>query len=502
VKFFDSRALAASTVATILTGCATLDPAVEYQRSSEYVEIATGVPDAVAGERDALVVDAYIEAALEGNLTSREAVEIALLNNADLQAAFLDIGIARANLVQSGLLSNPSLAMAFRLPAGGGLSAIDLDIAQNIADLWQISPRKREAERLLERTVLRIAHQAGEVATMAKEAYASAVGADQRLIIVRENLDVIRATLELSRFRHEAGADNVLDVNLAEGVMLEATLEVQRARLAASDARRELATVLGLSMNAERLSLLDDKRIELRPLDGEALIDAALTHRLDYRALQEWVRAAEARLCMERRRVFPSLEIGLSMERDARGPGRDHDVWAETVRASIDAGRLTAPEPRSRRDSHDDVTLGPGFALELPLLDQNQAGIAEARLLLDQVTRRLLALETNITQEVRGAIDRVETTGRITREYESKLIPRLLQSLELARESYQAGNTAFFTVLEAERAYLSTRDRFAAALAEESRAMAHLEWVVGMTISAMPPALPRERTPPSLPPSD
>ena len=44
---------------------------------------------------------------LKGKLTADDAVQIALLNNRDLQAVYSDLGVAQADLVQAGLLSNP-----------------------------------------------------------------------------------------------------------------------------------------------------------------------------------------------------------------------------------------------------------------------------------------------------------------------------------------------------------------------------------------------------------
>lgn len=498
-----------TALAALLTGCATVDPKVDYQRSSRFVEQATGVADVVA-ERDAVATEVHTEQLLRDGLSSGEAVELALLNNADLQAAFREIGMARADLVQSGLLSNPTLAMAFRLPAGGGLTAIDMDVAQNIADLWQIPPRKRAAEQNLEQMILRIAFEASQVAARTKQAYCAVVGAEHRLKIARENLDVTRTSRELSEFRLEAGAGNVLDVNLAKGAVLDVELSVDRARLAASDAKRDLAILLGLRTDAEQLKLADEARSPDLPTQSEALVVQALENRLDVRALREAVRAADERLVLECRRVFPSLTIGLSLERDARGPSQDRDILADTARASIAAGRLTAPEiqPRSARDVDQDVTLGPGFALELPIFDQNQAQIARARFVLEQAVHRLSALETSILHEVRGAADQAETARKITRFYEEEVLPRSQQNLDLARDAYKAGKTGFLSVLEAERAFLVTRDRYTSTMEDEAIALARLEQAVGMQFENMsldldagsdPPAKRHEEGEPSAP---
>ena len=49
--------------------------------------------------------------------------------NRQLQAAFYDIGIARADWVQAGLLSNPSLGVGILFPEGGGRSNLQVNIS-------------------------------------------------------------------------------------------------------------------------------------------------------------------------------------------------------------------------------------------------------------------------------------------------------------------------------------------------------------------------------------
>ena len=478
--------IAASVLWVVVAGCVAVNPEPDYRRSAEMIQRATGIAD-VYDTRGMAAVRERVDALLADEMTSDEAAEIVLLNNRELQAAFQDIGVARADLVQSGLLSNPTLAMAFRLPAGGGLTAIDLDIGQSIAELWQIPARRRSAEHSLEQTILRIAHQASALATRAKEAHCAARGAEQRLTIARENHDLTRETFELSEFRQQAGAGNTLDVNLARGALLEAQLAVERARLAASDAKRNLAALLGLTFDAENLALATESPSALRTMPRDELVLAALANRLDVRALREAVGAADERFALERARVLPSLEIGLSLEREARGPIPDRDVLADTARASIDAGRLTAPEiePRSARDAEQNVTLGPGFSLELPIFDQNQAQIARARCVLEQALHRLDALKTAITQEVSGVADQLETTQRIVQLYKEDVLPQSRQNLDMARESYRAGKTGFLSVLEAERTYLTTRERFASARQQAAEALARLERTVGVPLAAI-----------------
>jgi cobalt-zinc-cadmium efflux system outer membrane protein len=420
---------------------------------------------------------------LDGGVTAAEAAQIALLNNPDLRAACYAVGIGRAELVQAGLLSNPSLGVALRLPSGGGLAGLEADLAQNIAELWQIGARQRGAQRALDQAILVVAAQAADIVTRAKSAYFAAVAADRRRGIAERNLEVTQAVLELADLRRSAGAGSDLDVNLTRGLVLETRLAVQQARLAASDARRALAGVLGLSLAAGDLGLSEDlAQIPDRTLAVEPLIEVALAERLDVGALQQAVFAAEERLVLEQWRVFPSLEIGVALERGERGRAEGRDLLADTARASIAAGQLTAPEiePRSARDVHTDFSIGPSLALELPIFDQNQAQIARARYELEQRRQQLAGLRQAVRRDVRGAVEQAHSAWGVARFYRDEIVPQAERTLELSRESYRAGKSAVLAVLEAERAYLAAQDGHVQALRVAAAAIPQLELEVGL----------------------
>ena len=70
--------------------------------------------DRAAAERDTKVL-------LDRPLSADDAVRIALLNNGSLQAAFAELGIAEADVVQSGRLPNPRFTV--RRSSARGLNA-------------------------------------------------------------------------------------------------------------------------------------------------------------------------------------------------------------------------------------------------------------------------------------------------------------------------------------------------------------------------------------------
>ena len=62
-------------------------------------------------------VDQEVRALLHDTLTVDGAIQVALLNNRNLQALYAELGVAQADLVQAGLLKNPVFDGAVRLPA-------------------------------------------------------------------------------------------------------------------------------------------------------------------------------------------------------------------------------------------------------------------------------------------------------------------------------------------------------------------------------------------------
>lgn len=479
----------AGVCAMVISGCGRVDPGWDYERARREVARVTGA-DRLFDPRHAEEVVEVVGALLEGGLTAEEAVQIALLHNGRLQAALYEIGVARADLVQAGLLSNPVLGVAFRLPAGGGLANIDMDIAQEMAELWQIPVRKRLARRVLEGRIFEIAQQAVATAMEARVAYYAARAAQERLGVAEESLRVAQQVLELTRLRREAGAGTELDVNLARGVVLEAQQAVAEARLGWSSALRRLATVLGMVLPASEIALAEPLPEPPRErIDPEAAVAVAVSRRLDLKAAREAVLAAEQAVALEYRRVFPTLEVGGAMERDARRRQGGRKLLADTARASLAAGRLTAPDiqPRSERQRgrRRDVITGPLLSVELPVFDQNLAQIARARMQYEQSRRAYEGLAREVYQEVREALDQAETAWEMARFYREQVVPQSERNLEMAQDSYRAGKASILVVLDARRTWLAVRTAYIDMLERAAVSIPRLEFAAGASLEAL-----------------
>ena len=479
------------TVTGSLGGCASVRPEADYRRASRTIAEATGAATTtMPGDSRADTFNPL--ASLSDGLTADEAVQLGLLNNPRLLAAFHDIGIARAELVQSTLFSNPTLAMSIAFPEGGGLSNIQATFAQNIVDLWQIPIRQRAADRALDAEIMLVAQRAVDLANETRSAYFTAVAADQAVTISEENVRLATQLLEVAQARQAAGTVGELDVNLARGTLYGTELDLQRAKLDARSARRRLATPLGLTRPIDDVALTTPLAADqLNIAATDAVLEIALANRPDIRAAREISERRYSQFRLEYLKIFPDVSVGFYDERnEARSlPGRR--IPANTARASVAAGQPAAPEIQSRgqrqqeRSQEISNIFGPAFNLTLPVFDQNQAQIAKARLSYEQSLAELDALERSAVQQVRQAVDQTQTTLKVARYYREKLLPQANANLDLSRRSYEVGRSSIIVLLDAQRVLLSARREAIAADRDFSISIAELERVAARPYSAL-----------------
>jgi outer membrane protein TolC len=215
-----------------------------------------------------------------------------------------------------------------------------------------------------------------------------------------------------------------------------------------------------------------------------------LTQRLDARAAEYQVKAAEAQIRQEWLKIFPSFTAGYDLERlEGRAlPGRK--VLADTARESVAAGSLTAPTIQSRgeraRDKRQeiDVMQGPEFSATLPLWDQNQAQIAKARYQAEQRYKEYEGLLDEIASQVSQAGISLGSAHEIVRFYRAEALPQATQNLDSARRLYQAGEQGIIVVIEAQESLVTRRRAYVRALGDYAGALTELERAIGGRLPA------------------
>ncbi|HEX3063126.1 MAG TPA: TolC family protein [Usitatibacter sp.] len=259
---------------------------------------------------------------LRDPLSSSGAVAIALINNPGLQAAYSELRIAEADLVQATRLANPGFS--FARYHRGDEREIEKQITFDVVGLVTM-PWRVEAERGLYRAAqLRAAAEVARVADEARRAWVEAVAARELAQYAQQVKEAAEASAEIAAQMARAGNFSRLAQSREHVFYAEATAQLARSKLAAVSARERLTRVLGLWGDdiafrlPERLPDLPAAPVELRDAESQAISD-----RLDVRASREETEALARSLGISRATRFVNvLELGYERDTSSVLPAR------------------------------------------------------------------------------------------------------------------------------------------------------------------------------------
>jgi outer membrane protein TolC len=384
-------ALALCTLAWItLSGCATLSddggmgPVEQAAKTRLGKDLQRARTDT---ERSA--IDQRVAHLLAKPLSADDAVQIALLNNAGLQASFDELGIAEADRVQAGRLPNPGFSFG-RLQQGSG-TEIDRSLQFNLIG-WLMLPTLHALEsRRFEQTRSAVTLGMLTLASDTRKAYYMALAAEETARYMRQVQTAAEAGAELARRQSQAGNWSKLQQAREQGFYADAALSVARAEQARGAARERLTRLMGLWGPQTQFVL--PPRLPDLPKEATELPDieqTAMAQRLDVQAARTGTAQLAQNLDLTRATRFVNvLELG-------------------AVRNTYS----NAPPQR-----------GYTVSVELPLFDWGSARVAKAEALYMQAVHRTAQTAIDARSEVRGAYADYRTSFDIARHFRDEIVP-------------------------------------------------------------------------------
>jgi cobalt-zinc-cadmium efflux system outer membrane protein len=447
-----TRRLILPAVAFLVGGCAT--PKASLDRVQETVAERTGkrVHWDRGGAEDA-EIEETVRSLLAHKLTAERAVQIALLNNRDLQARFEEIGIAHADLIEAGLLKNPSFAASFRFPSSPPSGTnIEYSVAQDFLDFILLPLRKRIAAAQLAQTETRVASDVLQLAADVKTAFYTAQARTQLLDRLRVVTKINETAAEFTKRLHDAGNASDLDLANQQGSYEQSRLEVAQTELQLQRDRERVNRLLGL-WGTETDWTMSDHLPEL-PASEVAL------PRLESRAIAQ-------RLDLQARR----------MQLDLLGQTLLLRVKTRYAPAGVQIGVSTERDPDAQR------VTGPTLDLELPIFNQGQAEIARLTAQYRQAQRELEALAVNVRSEVREARGQLIAARDLTSYIGKRLLPTQQEALNLTLQQYNYMLKGTYDLLVAKQNEVAAERSYIEAWRDYWIARAELERAVGGSLS-------------------
>ena len=306
-------------------------------------------------------------------LSPDEAAMIAVLVNPTLRSVRDQRLLADAQLIQAGILPNPTLSYNLDVPiganSGGNVNGYGLGIDWDFTALISRPAKISAATSAREQIALDVAWQEWQVAQAARQACYDVASLRRQLAdaeALAQQIGSVAETFQAALARHDVTA---ADANAATAAAQEARLTVATTTRDLNDAKLALNAALGLPPR-------DDVRVsdEVSPTDRldvpdvDALIASVADRRLDLIALRRGYDAQEATVRASILSQFPKITLGIA----------------------------------NTRDFGDFLTLGPTATADLPFFDRNQGVIASERAtrqrLFDEYIARLFQARSDIAR--------------------------------------------------------------------------------------------------------
>ncbi len=389
----------------------------------------------------------YVHAQLRRPLTASTAVQIALLNNHELQATYEEIGLAQADLIEAGLLKNPLFTIERRFPG----QALEADLLGEFIDLLFLPLRKRVAAAQLEAAKLRVSAEIIKAAAEVRVAFYENQGNLQIADLAQSVEQATAASAEAALQLHQAGNIRSLDLANEEALHVQAKVEFAKTQSAGVESREKLTRLLGLWgadtkwRVAPRLPDPPSNEIGVGGLESRAI-----SQRLDLAAFKQETLSEARRLGLVRfQEISQGFEVGGHYEREKDGQ----------------------------------YSAGPSLNLPIPFFNFGQAAKARTEAKVRQSQQRYLALAVQIRSEVRSARDRMLLARQRVDYLESTARPLRRRVVEESQLQYNAMQISLFDLLRAKQDEVNAGREYVEALRDYWIARAELEKAVGGSLT-------------------
>lgn len=388
------RCIGALILLGLLAGCASLSQDAGFSTVQEAAQEKLGkeVKWAKSGdERDN--IRARIKPLLERELSVDDAVQIALLNNPGLQAAYSELGIAEASLVQAGRLRNPGFSFQRLEKSGADGDIVDIErkFLFDILGLLTLTTRTEIESRRFEQTKLRVTSEVMRIAADTRRAYFSAVAAQQGVRYMEDVKEVADSGAELAKRLAAAGNWSKLDQSRQQIFYAETLAQLTRTKQSSKSEREKLTRLMGLSGEDIRFQLAGRLPELPKAAKEQPTVEAeAIEKRFDIRAAREEV---------------GGLAKSLGLTKATR--------WVNVLETSYLRNSATG-EPRQ---------TGYEIELSIPIFDFGEAKVARAEATYLQAVNRLSEIAVNAHSEVREAYSAYRSAYGLAQHYRDEIVP-------------------------------------------------------------------------------
>ena len=379
----------------LLCACKTLSPDGGMDAVADIAgDAGSGQVLAIRTPEQAAAARVKIAQLLARPLTARAAVQVALLNNRGLQAAYNELGIAEAAMVEAGLPPSPTLSL--QRISGDLETEIERRIVGDILALATLPARTEIAGDRFRQAQLRAAAATLQTAAGARRAYYRAIAAAEMVGFLEQAAATAQTTSELAKRLGESGAMNKLDQAREQVFYAEITAQLAKAKQHAAGERERLVRAMGLWGSDLAFKIPNSlPPLPNRPRSAPTVETQAVARRID-------------------------LQIGrIELDALAKSFGLTQATRFLNLLDLSAVGKTTINKPTGEhiRD------LGFDAEVQIPLFDFGETRVREAEQTYMQAVNRLAEMAVDARSLAREAYQAYRSSYDIAAHYRNEVSP-------------------------------------------------------------------------------
>jgi cobalt-zinc-cadmium efflux system outer membrane protein len=374
----------------------------------------------------------------------QELENMALAANPSVARAQALVQAARGNWVQVGLRPNPVVGYeGQQLASGGRAEQHGVYAQQEFVRGGKLTLNRQVAAQEWAQAERDLAAQQQRVLTDVRVAFFNVLVAQQQQQVATDLLRIGSGSLNAAKALLQAK-------EVGEADVLQAEIEVENTQIFAANAKnRLLAAWQNLS------AVVGQPKLPLQPLAGDP---AAALPQYRYDDILQ-------------RLLSSSPEIASAIANVERARWAVQRAQVEAVPNVTVLGMVNTVDNGIGGRTDGNIVVG----VPLPLWNKNQGGIIQAQGQVTAAERAVDQLELDLQNRLAPVFERYANASNQVARYQKVILPAAQKSFELVRQSYEAGEQGYTSLLTAQRTYSQTRLNYLDSLRELRTSGAQLE---------------------------
>lgn len=370
----------------------------------------------------------------------QEAIDAAVENNIDLEAAKLNIQIAKNNIKSANRLQNPQLDYFQFFGAAGWSEPRQVGINQPF-EIAKRGARKKLAKSNLKLTEKNVDYTKFDLKMDVREAYVNLVAAKSVHETLYQQQKLQEELLGIVKGRVKVGKVPEIDLIQAEIALNQMITQVNTAKVNVKTALSNFNKIIN---NPNKITydskdkIFDEENNFIEMLtpnptlkfpDISEIIDEALKNRYDLQIAKQEIDVAEKNLKLIARQRVPDLAIlgGFAFQ------GAQH-----TIDNRFNGGAYVGAS-----------------VVNIPLLYNYGPEIKNAALKLQQAELNYISVRNKAEKDVEAAYEKFLTAAENLNDYESKILTSSDELIDISIKAYETGKSDLTALIVMKQSYKS-----------------------------------------------